>query len=961
MPLLPKKTKAAKLFSLVSISLIVFSIVFVNRIKTVHASDFSDGADGSVTISTNKNINTDVIASGRTIADGEAFTVSAIGSNTITVTGSGTDGTSASSLSDSVANSDVVLLINLQGSSGATTHVGNYEYCYVASVSSAVITCDSSIVNIYGESSNSSLSGQKIIVQRVPNYSDVTIDLGASLTANAWDGSLGGVVIFWAGGTVSIDGSVSTLGKGYRGGTYGGVGQPGMYGFQGEGRPGTGIADWNPNDGGGGAGTAEGEVFNGTGGGGGAGAGYGSAGSDGVAIGAVPGNATAGTTYGATSLGKIFLGSGGGGGGAVNYGSGVGSYGGAGGNGGGIVLIIGASIQVTGTLNADGTAGANGISNGSYGGGGGGGGAGGSVYLQASDQTLGSSLVSAAGGTFGAGTVSGEIGTAGGAGGDGRIRLDYFSISGTTSPAAGFTGGFGSVITDLDASLNAVEQSDWSISVSNHAQTGTLTVGIKNTGGYRIASFDVDFSGNHDWSAMTADSNGSDKSFFHYPGGFSSIPGSSGTGYTLYVPKNGGSSVGICPGATSLTEVTKSCSGFYTLTEADSDVTVAVEGGVQYWKIANLTGTGGISLSGLSDLLTRLQVSTASDHTIQFTSVNGATASGNTVAVQFDPAGQNFDLTSITFADIDLEINNVGETLAASAGVSTWGVNINTSLDTITFTAPTSGSGYFPAGGVAVVKIGKNATGGTNQIVNPAAVNSYEVHMIVVDGAGTETGEVEIPIIDDDTVNITGYIDSFISFDIDTAATNVQCDAAGGTNPCDSYGGSSDNSGYLVDLGEMTTSAVNNSGDSVAHADGGTGAINSIYFDLSTNASGGAAVTVTSLNAALLGPGANSIPTVGGSGEQHITAGSGLYGINSHAGLVDTSVSGTAVINTDCDGTAGVDYYCDTPASPAPIFTTNNAPIDTLRLQWEVAASPSSLNGTGTYTDQLTFIATATF
>lgn len=42
---------------------------------------------------------------------------------------------------------------------------------------------------------------------------------------------------------------------------------------------------------------------------------------------------------------------------------------------------------------------------------------------------------------------------------------------------------------------------------------------------------------------------------------------------------------------------------------------------------------------------------------------------------------------------------------------------------------------------------------------------------------------MEVPIIDDDTTNISGYVDSFITFDIDTAATDINCDATGGEIP----------------------------------------------------------------------------------------------------------------------------------------------------------------------------------
>ncbi len=55
-------------------------------------------------------------------------------------------------------------------------------------------------------------------MQRVPNYTNVTIDSGAVLTADAWDGTQSGVLFFRATGTVSNSGSISMNAKGYRGG-----------------------------------------------------------------------------------------------------------------------------------------------------------------------------------------------------------------------------------------------------------------------------------------------------------------------------------------------------------------------------------------------------------------------------------------------------------------------------------------------------------------------------------------------------------------------------------------------------------------------------------------------------------------------------------------------------------------------------------------------------------------------
>jgi hypothetical protein len=492
--------------------------------------------------------------------------------------------------------------------------------------------------------------------------------------------------------------------------------------------------------------------------------------------------------------------------------------------------------------------------------------------------------------------------------------------------------------------------------------TAVVDLRIQNTSDIPIADVTVTFNtdGDLDWSSVTGDTDGTlGKAVI---GNLETAPGTDSS-HALYIPKlSGHGAVRICPGATTLAQVTATCSGGYNLTTGDNNVNVVTIGGNDYWKVTGLTGTGGLSLlgtTGIKDTLTRLQVSTVSDHTIQFSSINGVTASGQTIAIQFDPGTFNWDLTAITLGDIDLLIADTSITLASSPGVSTWGVNINTSTDTITFTAPTSGSGYLTAGAQALVLIGLNASGGSNQIVNPATVSAYEVH-IVITNAGIETAEIEIPIIDDDTVNVTGYIDTFISFDIDTASSNIDCDASGGTNPCDSYGGATDNSGYLVDLGEMTTSTVNSSGVTVLHSDNNSGSINSVFLDFSSNADGGVGVKLYSLNNALLGPGGSNITSVG-SGEVQIIAGSSLYGVQNRTGDIRYATSGTITVDPDCAGNNGDDYFCSVGSTAGRTLLTTDGSVDTGRVQLRVGASPNSLNSTGTYTDQLTFIATATF
>ncbi|KXK27277.1 MAG: hypothetical protein TR69_WS6001000151 [candidate division WS6 bacterium OLB20] len=498
---------------------------------------------------------------------------------------------------------------------------------------------------------------------------------------------------------------------------------------------------------------------------------------------------------------------------------------------------------------------------------------------------------------------------------------------------------------------------------------GAFEATLTNGNDVPIAQFDMGLSGDVDWSTVTAQREGL-KAFVHFGLGFSSTPGVNASTFSLLVPRPANASqVIICPGAIQLEDISDSCPGKEVKQLSDMDVDITTFHGQEYFKISGLTGTGGIPIndaSAVRDTLTREQISIDSDHNVEFGTTLGIDSSGDTIELDF---ADEFDFSAITVDDIDLEVNTADEDLctgsfpcAAAAGV--WGVDLDAVNNILTFTAPTdANAATITISDVINVHIGLIAdhqATGANQVTNPAAIGSYEVHIQITNG-GVEVGELEIPIIDDDTVNVSGYIDTFITFDIDTSEIDEDCDAAGGSTPCDSHAGSSDNSGYVVDIGEMTISSVNVSGNSVAHQDGNTGLINFIWMDLSTNANGGAAVSVFSLNDALTGPGSSEIPSVG-AGEVEITAGDGLYGLQNRFLDLKNAVSGDIIINDDCDTDGGNTYFCSVGgALGRELFNTNNDVVDQGRIQFRVGASPDALDQTGIYTDELTFIATATF
>jgi len=322
---------------------------------------------------------------------------------------------------------DEVLVLSQQGSDA-----GEHQLVFVASVSGSTLTIEPPLTASYSSSS-------VVLVQRVPHHTTVSVPSGATLTADEWGGSGGGVVLFRATGAVSIAGEVTASGSGFEGGD-------GVYGhsyqcYQGESYGGSGATGTTSANGGGGGCYPK----RGDNGDSGAGGGYGGAGSSGTNY-SGSSVTSGGSTYGDSALADWHLGSGGGGGSPDTEGDGspTSNYAGDGGDGGGFVGIFSAtSITVSGDLTCDGEDGDNAVSlAGEVGGGGAG--SGGTIYLAAPTLSLSGTVTTEGGGGGRSAWHSGSpYGSAyGGDGGDGRVRLEYTTLSGSTSPTAGSTGSY---------------------------------------------------------------------------------------------------------------------------------------------------------------------------------------------------------------------------------------------------------------------------------------------------------------------------------------------------------------------------------------------------------------------------------------------------------------------------------------------------------------------------------------
>ncbi|HRI52192.1 MAG TPA: hypothetical protein PLW65_18595, partial [Pseudomonadota bacterium] len=94
-----------------------------------------------------------------------------------------------------LAKGQIILIHQTQGS-GA----GSSELNQIVELTANTATLARALVNDY-------TVGAQVVV--VPQYTNVTVSAGATLTAPAWDGMRGGILIFQASGAVNVDGTLS--------------------------------------------------------------------------------------------------------------------------------------------------------------------------------------------------------------------------------------------------------------------------------------------------------------------------------------------------------------------------------------------------------------------------------------------------------------------------------------------------------------------------------------------------------------------------------------------------------------------------------------------------------------------------------------------------------------------------------------------------------------------------------
>ena len=244
-----------------------------------------------------------------------------------------------------------------------------------------------------------------------------------------------------------------------------------------------------------------------------------------------------------------------------------------------------------------------------------------------------------------------------------------------------------------------------------------------------------------------------------------------------------------------------------------------------------VTPANAVSLTAVSDTMSRLKESENSNHTIAFTTSSGV-AAGQSFTIIF-PAGFTMG-ASIDYTDVDVKDDAAELTLAAVANTTTWGAAFSgTGSRTLTIT---SASGTIAASSVVTVEVGTHATEGATgdkQVQNHATHGTYTIPINV--NSGTDTGTLAIVIVDNDQVVVSATVDPSLTFSlsanttafgvlapgvVDTADTNITLTI--GTNGFGGYSISVRDAGSTTNPGLYNSSASSliGSADGTYHHDG---------------------------------------------------------------------------------------------------------------------------------------------
>jgi hypothetical protein len=167
------------------------------------------------------------------------------------------------------------------------------------------------------------------------------------------------------------------------------------------------------------------------------------------------------------------------------------------------------------------------------------------------------------------------------------------------------------------------------------------------------------------------------------------------------------------------------------------------------------------NLTQVSDTLTDSDLGVRSGHTINFTIETALDTAGgsDTIFVDFDPAGDNFQIVNATNTDF---VGETGLTVVGTCGVGASEFTLSTTTESFTLTLC---SGDTVAADTA---ISLPIASSTSLITNPGSANSYIVHVETRNTGSAasvlDSADTRVAIIDD--VVVTAAVETSLTFQI---------------------------------------------------------------------------------------------------------------------------------------------------------------------------------------------------
>jgi hypothetical protein len=151
----------------------------------------------------------------------------------------------------------------------------------------------------------------------------------------------------------------------------------------------------------------------------------------------------------------------------------------------------------------------------------------------------------------------------------------------------------------------------------------------------------------------------------------------------------------------------------------------------------------------------------AGDHTIVFTTPTGV-PNGGSFTIDFSAFTGT---SSIAVGDIDVATTSDFTLAADCTGSEEVSASFGATDEILTFTFCSGDGGSIPANGTTTIQIGQNASGGSNQLVNPTT-GSYTIDLTTSSG---DSGTTRVAIVD--TVTVTASVDTVFNFTVSGVAS----------------------------------------------------------------------------------------------------------------------------------------------------------------------------------------------